>query len=69
MIQALEKERTVGTLFGKPKKQVVKHPGAFRAAAQRAGMSTHAYAEKEKNAGGTLGKRANLALVFDKIRP
>lgn len=65
---ALQKEKTV-TLFGKPKSEVVKHPGAFRRAAQRAGMSTEAYAEKEKHASGTLGKRARLALTFSKIRP
>lgn len=56
------------TIFGKPKSQVVKHPGAFRRAAQRAGMSTHAYAEKEKGAAGTLGRRARLALTFEKMR-
>lgn len=57
-----------GTLFGKPRSSVVKHPGAFSASAKRAGMSTHAYAEKEKHAGGTVGKRANLALTFEKMR-
>ena len=44
----------------------VKHPGAFTASAKRAGMSTHAYAEKEKHAKGTLGKRARLALTFER---
>ena len=39
--------------------------GAFTASAQRAGMSVHAYAEKEKHASGTLGRRARLALVFE----
>ena len=58
----------MGTLFGKPKSQVVKHPGAFRRAAQAAGESTQAYAEKEKGATGTLGKRARLALTFAKMR-
>ncbi len=70
MIRALEKEKVMaGTLFGKPKSSVVKHPGAFRNAAKRAGKTTHEYAEEKKNAGGTIGKRARLALVFDKIRP
>jgi hypothetical protein len=46
----------------------VKHPGAFRRAAQKAGMSTQAYAEKEKGASGTLGRRARLALTFAKMR-
>ena len=36
--------------------------GQFRKKAEAAGMSTRAYAEKEKGAGGTLGKQANLAL-------
>lgn len=58
----------MGTLFGKPKSEVVKHPGAFRKAAQAHGMSTQAYAEKEKGASGTLGKRARLALTFSKMR-
>jgi hypothetical protein len=40
------------------------HKGVFRAAAQRAGMSTHAYAEKKKHASGTTGKRARLALAY-----
>ncbi len=35
-----------GTLFGKPKDQVIKHPGAFREKAKKAGMSTAALAEK-----------------------
>ena len=70
MIRALEKEKVMaGTLFGKPKSSVVKRPGSFRRAAQRAGMSTHAFAEKEKTAGGKIGKKANLALTFEKIRP
>lgn len=46
----------------------VKHPGAFSAAAKRAGMSTQAYAQKEKGAPGTLGRRARLALTFAKMR-
>lgn len=57
-----------GTLFGKPKSSVVKHPGAFRRAAQAAGKSTQEYAEEEKDASGTLGKRARLALTFSKMR-
>ena len=37
--------------------------GQFKAKAAKAGMSTRAFAEKEKGAGGKLGKQANLALV------
>ena len=44
------------------------HKGIFGAKAERAGMSTHEYAEKEKNAGGTVGKEANLALTFEGMR-
>lgn len=35
--------------------------GKFREKAQRAGMSTIAYASQEKDAPGTLGKEARLA--------
>lgn len=38
--------------------------GQFRAKAQRAGMSTHAYAEKERHAPGRTGKQARLALTL-----
>jgi hypothetical protein len=56
------------TLFGKPRSQVVKHPGAERAAAARAGESTHQYAEQHKDASGRSGRRARLALAFEKMR-
>ena len=48
--------------------KAIKHPGAERAAAARAGMSTHAYMEKEKNAPGTAGKRARLGLTLERMR-
>lgn len=38
--------------------------GTFRAAAQRAGMSTRAFAEKNKHKPGKIGDRARMALVF-----
>ena len=41
------------------------HKGIFGAKAERAGETTHEYAEEKKNAGGTLGKEANLALTFE----
>jgi len=44
------------------------HRGIFKAAAHRAGMSTREYAEKKKHAGGTIGRRANLALSFMKAK-
>lgn len=49
-------------------KGAVKHPGVFSAAAKRAGESTHAFAEEHKGDGGTKGKRARLALTFEKMR-
>jgi hypothetical protein len=42
----------------------IKHPGSFSAAAKKAGMSTSAYAQKKKHAGGVTGKRARLALTL-----
>jgi hypothetical protein len=42
--------------------------GVFKASAARHGMSTHAYAEKEKHASGKVGKRARLALAFEKAK-
>lgn len=48
-------------------KATSKHKGSFRKAAQKHGMSTKAYAEKEKDKGGTVGKRANLALTLMKL--
>ncbi len=47
----------------------VKRPGAFKAKAKAAGMSTQAYAAKEKAAPGRLGKQARLAQTFAKFRP
>lgn len=41
-----------------------KNKGKFGAAAKRAGMSTKAYAEKEKGASGKTGKEARLALTL-----
>lgn len=57
-----------GTLFGKPRGEVVKHPGAFSAAAKRAGMSTAAFAKKHEHSSGVLGKRARLAETFARMR-
>jgi hypothetical protein len=57
-----------GTLFGKPREEVVKHPGSFSAAAKRAGKSTAVYAREKKHAGGLLGKRARLAITFKHMR-
>ena len=47
--------------------KTIKHPGALRTAAKRAGMSTMAYARKMRHAPGTVGKRARLALTLRKL--
>jgi hypothetical protein len=45
-------------------KGAIKRPGAFRAKAKAAGMSTRAYAQKMKDAPGRIGKQARLALTL-----
>lgn len=45
----------------------IKHPGAFSAKAKAAGESTHAYAEQERHAAGTLGEEARLALTLERM--
>lgn len=42
-------------------KGAIKRPGAFKAKAQRAGMSTASYAAKEQHAPGRTGQQARLA--------
>jgi hypothetical protein len=53
-----------GTLFGKPRSQVIKHPGALTKAAKKHGVSKLQEAEKESHSSnpsirsrGNLGKR------------
>lgn len=46
----------------------IKHPGAEKRAAARAGMSTHAYMEKHKHDSGTAGRRARLGLALSRMR-
>ena len=50
-------------------KNAVKRPGVFKAKAEKAGMSTQAFAAKERNAPGRLGKQARLAQTFAKFSP
>lgn len=45
----------------------IKHPGALRKAAAKAGESTHEYAEKNADKGGKTGKRSRLALTLMKM--
>lgn len=47
--------------------KAIKHPGAERRAAAKAGMSTHAYMEKHKHDSGTAGKRARLGLTLSRM--
>lgn len=49
--------------------KAIKHPGALRAAAHKAGESTHQFAEKHKHDSGKTGNRARLALTLSKLRP
>ena len=46
----------------------VKHPGAFRRAAQRAGKSTQEMAEEHQHDSGRLGREARTALGFAAMR-
>ena len=48
-------------------KGAIKHPGAEKAAAAKAGESTHEYMEKHKGDSGTAGKRARLGLTLSKL--
>lgn len=54
----------MSTLFGKPRSQVIKHPGALTRAAKRAGMSNSEYEQVHKHDSGKAGQRARLALTM-----
>jgi hypothetical protein len=41
--------------------KAIKHPGAFKAKAKAAGMSTREFASKHDDEGGKTGKQARLA--------
>ncbi len=45
----------------------IKHPGVEKAAAKRAGESTHEYMVQHKNSPGTAGRRARLGLTLSKM--
>jgi hypothetical protein len=61
-----------GTLFGKPRSQVIKRPGAFKAKAEAAGKSTAGFARqvlKPSSTASTRTKRqAALAQTLGKLR-
>jgi hypothetical protein len=57
-----------GTLFGKPREEVIKHPGALRA---QLGAKDNIPAKKLAAAaakGGKLGQRARLAQTLGRLR-
>ena len=45
----------------------IHHPGREKAAAKKAGMSTHAYMEKHKGDSGSGGAAARLGLRLSKM--
>lgn len=47
----------------------VSSPGSFSRSAAKAGESTMQYARQKREAPGLLGKRARLAITFNKFRP
>ena len=59
---ALRKPAVAEKKKGWIKKGASKHPGLFAKKAERPGMTTREYAQKEKHAGGRLGKEANFAI-------
>lgn len=48
--------------------KAIKHPGAEKNAAARAGESTHQYMEEHKDSPGKAGARARLGLRLEKMR-
>lgn len=48
--------------------KAIKHPGALRNAAKRAGESTSEYEQKHKHDSGTTGRRARLAITLSHLR-
>lgn len=46
----------------------IKHPGALKRKAKKAGMSTSAYAAKHAGDKGTTGRQARLAQTLSKLR-
>lgn len=67
-----KKKTSGGTLFGKPKSEVVKRPGAFKAKAKAAGKTTSALAasalKKGSKASARTKKQAALAKAFATMR-
>lgn len=49
-------------------KGAIKHPGSFTKQAQAAGKSVSEFAQEKKDAPGTTGRRARLAIVLKGLR-
>lgn len=54
----------MNTLFGKPRSEVIKHPGALTKSAHKAGESPMEFASEHKHDSGKTGQRARLALTL-----
>ena len=48
-------------------KSAIKHPGAEKRAAAKAGKTTHEYMEEHKHDSGKAGARARLGLTLSKM--
>jgi hypothetical protein len=48
-------------------KGAIRHPGALRAKARRAGMGTMAYARAHRHAKGATGRQSRLALTLHRL--
>ena len=64
--------RKRGTLFGKPRSQVVKHPGSFKRAAKKAGRTVaqeaRAVLRPGSHASRKMKRKAGLAKAFATMR-
>lgn len=47
----------------------IKHPGSFKADAERAGVSTKKFAKEHEHDSGALGRKARLAKTLMKMNP
>ena len=47
--------------------KAIKHPGAEKRAAKKAGMSTQAFMRKNKGKPGKAGKRARLGIALSRM--
>lgn len=61
-------KRKKGTLFGKPRKDVVRHPGSLTAAAKKKGESIGSLCASGKARHGKLAKKCALAKAFKTMR-